>query len=143
VPLLQLVIAPISFELSTMQGRGLMMLEIETYLSYFNEITGNWDLIVEPFSLNALASRTAQSIEVSFITSESININFPILAAKEVRRLAGELDRPRTCIEMSDLPQFWLSNELSAPISLKPAGLDEILVEPNNCVPVTGLEHSI
>jgi hypothetical protein len=121
IPMFQVVLPPIDFRLSNSDSIGTMILELEPYISYYNETTVNWDLILEPFRLKVLALLTHEIFRISLISSDTININLPATAVSQYLKLANEIKMSAATHDknFSRLPQFWLENNLPQNISIR------------------------
>ena len=49
-----MIIPPIKYELSTTEQIGSMNFKFEPYIQYYNETTGFWDMILEPFPIKTM-----------------------------------------------------------------------------------------
>jgi hypothetical protein len=92
-----------------------MTLEIESHLRSYNETTANWDLIIEPFQLKALASLSSDSFHLSLVSPDGLHIDVPASAVSHCITLANEIkasiySRDKT---FTELPQFWLENDFA------------------------------
>jgi hypothetical protein len=121
-----------------------MILEAEPYISYYNETTVNWDLILEPFRVKSLALLSPETFRVSLICGESININLPAAAVSQYIKLANEIKMSMKSNDtpFSEFPHFWLENQLFEDISIHSTVQEEafFVLNPGVQLPVFGVD---
>ena len=119
-PIFKLKNTPINLKMNSFDDITIT-LEISPYIKYFNEISGQWDLIIEPLSMNVdfLLSQNAFSIQTK--SSKPININLPTSAISQYLDLWGEIKNNITQedIVFEKLPQLWLQNNLGSDVIIK------------------------
>ncbi|OHT13818.1 hypothetical protein TRFO_15940 [Tritrichomonas foetus] len=112
IPMFNVIIPPINFLLSTTDTVGSMNLTVKPYIEYYNETTGFWDMIFEPFAINAMGILTNKQFHMSFRCLHDLNINLPATAVSQYINLASEIKQSMMQIGegYKDLPNFWIEN---------------------------------
>lgn len=129
-PLFKLSIPPISFILNSNNENenGNIAVQIQPYIQYFNETTGKWDMIVEPFSLGALMFLQSQVFNVAINVNRGININLPSTAIIQYMNLYNDIDESlsRNDVQSMTFPRFWIQNglEIEIFIAILPASMN-------------------
>jgi len=126
VPIFRFVIPPIDFLLSSSQTVGSAKLVLSPYLEGFNDMTGHWDMIVEPFILNVGAMLTSDSFEVICNTTNILNINLPMYAIKQYNEVwkAIQDNMKNSSLKYIEMPMFWLQNNLGHHVSFTLGDID-------------------
>lgn len=117
-PLFKLSVAPISFLLKAKNesSDGNIFIDIELCIQYFNETSGRWDMIIEPFSLRALLFLRNQVFHASIVAENEINISLPTTAIIQYMNLYNDIDSSLSKRDTQSMtyPKFLLQNCLDA-----------------------------
>ncbi|OHT12439.1 hypothetical protein TRFO_17707 [Tritrichomonas foetus] len=118
IPLFNLVIPPISFNLSNTDTVGSMELHINPYVEYYNDSTGFWDMIIEPINLVCLGVLTKESFQVTFKIDSDLNINLPLIAITQYFSLFDDIQKKLLVVGQKyiELPNFWIENQLGGDV---------------------------
>ncbi|KAK8891147.1 hypothetical protein M9Y10_028353 [Tritrichomonas musculus] len=121
VPLFQMIIPPIKYDLSTTEKVGSMNLSFEPYIQYYNETTGFWDMILEPFQIQTMGILSNDKFRISFRCEDEMNINLPAKAVMQYMNLASEIKSNMMTIgeKFIELPNFWIENNLGSDVHCK------------------------
>ena len=121
IPMFNIIIPPIKYQFNLSESVGSMNLSIEPYIEYYNEITGFWDMILEPVSINILAVLTNDQFQINFHSDNMVNFNFPAHAISKFRDFANEVKQNtvQSAIKYVELPNFWIENSLGSEVMFK------------------------
>lgn len=121
IPLFKFSIPPLEFNMnSTGTERGAAVISIEPKLEYFNEVSGKWDLMMEPCEFKVLAVLQHDLVHMSLVASSPLNINLPLLAVSQYMAMYKEIksDVAKKNDIVTDYPRFWMENRLGTFLSL-------------------------
>lgn len=147
IPLFQLVMPPISYQLSTTETVGSMSLTFEPYIQYYNETTGFWDMILEPTTINTIGILTNDQINLSFRIEDFMNLNLPATAVNHYLNLASEIRANMMKIgeKYVELPNFWILNSLGSNAEFTIGNQDQsssFILDHNQQIPMYNIEMS-
>lgn len=114
IPLFSIAIPPISFNMNKNELNGSKMeLTISPFIEYFNETTGLWDMIIEPFHLDCKGELTDAFVQFQFEIN-FLNVNLPLIAISQYLELFDGIQRNSFINAGSyyvELPNFWINNQ--------------------------------
>lgn len=122
IPIFQVVVPPILFKVkktssSQISEKPPVEIDIQPYIEYFNELTGNFDLIIEPFNLQLCANLTEEQMTFGVNVLSNININLPLSAILKMKDMVDEIKesvKNQKTLKYSQLPSMWLCNKLGS-----------------------------
>lgn len=139
VPLLKVVIPPIDFSISNSSSVDTIMAKISPYVAYFNQVTGHYDMLIEPVTLNVLSMLTKESFHIRVETEGDLNINVPISTVKEVMSFYSQRNRELTESNKSSIlsqyPKFWVENAMGRELKFM-SGQTNIILLHGEAIPM-------
>ncbi|KAK8844228.1 hypothetical protein M9Y10_024436 [Tritrichomonas musculus] len=142
IPIFRCVIPPIMFKVKKTSSNRItkspVIIDVEPYLEYFNVVTGNYDLIIEPISMHIYAYIIDEQMKFGADVLSNININFPLNAIMNIKDLFAEITESlanKQSLNYEDLPSMWLSNKLGS-IVLFTVGKDKCSLEHDMLIPL-------
>ena len=114
IPLFSLVIPPIYAKLIRTENVGTVEVKFEPYVTYYNETTGNWDMIVEPVKVHVRAMVTEEELSLNVDLNNGLNINLPMKAVIQYLDLKSVIEKSlvRHDSRYSEMPKFWIKSNL-------------------------------
>lgn len=91
------------------------------YLLYFNQVTGEYDTIIEPFVISIYSTLSPTGVQIAVKVSDNLNINLPFYARKQA------LDMENLSMEQQGLAgvsadqyyrKFWMENKLGVDLRI-------------------------
>ncbi|KAK8886447.1 hypothetical protein M9Y10_041910 [Tritrichomonas musculus] len=124
VPIFRCIIPPIMFKVQKAASNQVtqtpVVINIKPYLEYFNIVTGNFDLIIEPTSMHIFAYIIDEQMTFGVNILDNLNINFPLSAIINLKDLIGEIKeslKKQKAIKYENLPSMWLCNKLGSTVT--------------------------
>ena len=118
IPLFNIVIPPLSFKLDKHDIADTIEFRISPYIQYYNDITGFWDMIVEPMNLVCKGNLSKNRFELKFSIVSDLNINLPLTAVSQYLTLFNKIKNFDDLINLGnqfvELPNFWIENRLGS-----------------------------
>lgn len=116
-PLFKFVIPQIAFKIERSENPNNLveiLRNVQPYLQYFNEITGKFDLLIEPLDIGLLAAMTQTQMTLHLNINSDIIINLPLGALVKVQNIVKEIKESLTNNEnnFTDFPSMWICNKL-------------------------------
>ncbi|OHT12617.1 hypothetical protein TRFO_03653 [Tritrichomonas foetus] len=118
-PIFKVKNTPINLKVNSIDDL-IIGLSLSPYISYFNESTGRWDLIIEPLTMNLDVALSKNALGLSTKSTQSININLPTTAIAQYLDLWKEIRSNITqkVIAFENLPQLWFQNNLGSDVKV-------------------------
>lgn len=140
VPIFRTTIPPIMFKVQKSKGitQNPVVFNVKPFVEFYNVVTGNFDLIIEPINLRIFAYIIDEQMKFGINVADNININFPLTAIMTFEKLIGEIKeslKNKKIMEFEDLPSVWLCNKLGSKIVFT-VGKEKHSVEHNKFIPL-------
>ena len=146
IPLFELVVPPIYAELIRTESVGTVEVKVAPYIAYYNETTGNWDMIVEPIKMHIRAMVTNEETSVHLDISKTLNVNLPVKAVLQYLDLKSVIEQVlnREPLRYSEMPKFWIKSNLPAETTFRSRATREDLCVLRNgeIAPIFNIETS-
>ena len=146
VPLFQVVMPTVVFKLSSTENVGSMQLKISPYAQYYNETTGNWDMIVEPIEATLLAMLTDDQFSITVKVEEDLNINLPTRAIVQYLDLHNVIRQSlyRSGLRCSEFPRYWIQSNLPEEAHFRVTGCHNnyFILVTGQQIPIFDLENT-
>lgn len=119
-PIFKIKNTPIELKLST-TNNVIISLDLSPYISFFNELTGQWDLIIEPLAMKLAIDFSYELLGINMRIIKPFNINLPTVAISQFLTLWKEINSniSQKDIVYEELPTYWLQNNLGTDITIK------------------------
>jgi hypothetical protein len=109
IPFAELLIPPVQFSITSETEENSMHGELMPCLLFYNQITGEYDMIIERFLLVIESRLSETDFECTIEVSGNLNVNIPLAVIHQILNL----DIPnQTRTTTSDYPEFWVENLL-------------------------------
>lgn len=119
-PIFKIKNTPINLVMNSSENISIS-LGVSPYISYFNESSGQWDLIIEPLAMNVLLDLSQSSFGIKGKTVQPVNINLPTSAISQFITLWNEIKNniSQKDIVFENIPMGWFQNNLGSDILVK------------------------
>ena len=116
-PIFRLTIPPIYFDLQKQLDPSKSQpvdIDIAPYIEYFNEVSGNFDMVVEPLKLHLRLNITNEAMKAFLICNNDLNINMPLNAIISIKSVIQDIQESinQKALTFSELPKLWIENDL-------------------------------
>ncbi|KAK8883460.1 hypothetical protein M9Y10_042546 [Tritrichomonas musculus] len=147
VPIFRSTIPSINFKVhkSKKKSKHPVAVSIKPCVEYFNVVTGNFDLIIEPFELKMFLYIIDEQMKFGIDVPEDICINFPLNAIQTFQELIGEIThylKNKETMKYEELPSYWLCNKLGSKVDFT-IGKDQYSVEHDKFIPLFNVTNDI
>lgn len=120
IPIFRFTLPPISFLFARSSNVDSLMIKLEPFIEFFNDFTGSYDFLVEPFPISVPLILTENSLQVEAKIDMDLNINLPINSISQIINIVTEIKSNinHDVISYNKFPTLWIDNDLGVDITV-------------------------
>jgi hypothetical protein len=120
-PLFRVSLDPVDCDLSlALDGTGKTVFGIRPDFQHFNDSTGLWDYVIEPFDFRFLLATKPDFVDIAAATDTPLNVNLPSLTFVTLVRFYDDVETEvAKGYTPADFPRFWIRNTLRNELSIE------------------------